>query len=111
MQVPLIWPRIFKNGQCINFAHENFMWGNNAARNAQVICVIVGVAEPDRRLHLAQQKVGRINPYLQLRQRVKPNVGPVYQPQHVLGAKAAIAEMASSDGAENTTASLHIIGR
>ncbi|PZU43802.1 MAG: lactate dehydrogenase [Sphingomonas sp.] len=43
VQVPLIWPPIFTRGQVISFAHESFLWGNNAAKNAQVTCVIVGV--------------------------------------------------------------------
>src|SRR5690606_23956103 len=49
VQVPLLWPRIFNNGQSIYFAHDNFMWGNNASRNAQVTCVIVGVADKQER--------------------------------------------------------------
>lgn len=44
VQVPLVWPRIVTAGQEIFFAHKAFLWGNNAARNAQVICIIVGVA-------------------------------------------------------------------
>ncbi len=44
VQVPLIWPRIFSRGQEIAFAHTTFYWGNNAAHNAQVTCVIVGVS-------------------------------------------------------------------
>ncbi|MBU0824285.1 MAG: hypothetical protein KKA44_14195 [Alphaproteobacteria bacterium] len=43
VQVPLIWPPIFARGQVIRFAHNSFLWGNNAAKNAQVTCVIVGV--------------------------------------------------------------------
>ena len=69
VQVPLIWPRIFKNGQAIYFAHDNFMWGNNAARNAQVTCVIVGVAGKDEaRKYIftdsLRKEVANINPYL-----------------------------------------------
>ena len=44
VQVPLVWPRIVTAGQEIFFAHRDFLWGNNAARNAQVTCIIVGVA-------------------------------------------------------------------
>ncbi|MDT0576419.1 DNA methyltransferase [Croceicoccus sp. F390] len=44
VQVPLIWPRIYGNDQAIRFAHKDFLWGNSAARNAQVTCVIVGVS-------------------------------------------------------------------
>lgn len=69
VQVPLIWPKIFNNGQAIFFAHENFMWGNNAARNAQVTCIIVGVADASERRKFiysdaARKEVANINPYL-----------------------------------------------
>lgn len=69
VQVPLIWPKIFANGQAIFFAHENFMWGNNAARNAQVTCIIVGVADAQERRKFiysdaARKEVTNINPYL-----------------------------------------------
>ena len=69
VQVPLIWPKIFANGQAIFFAHENFMWGNNAARNAQVTCIIVGVADAQERRKFiysdaARKEVANINPYL-----------------------------------------------
>ncbi len=69
VQVPLIWPRIFNNGQSIYFAHENFMWGNNASRNAQVTCVIVGVADKQERRKFifsdtTRKEVANINPYL-----------------------------------------------
>lgn len=69
IQVPLIWPRIFQNGQCIYFAHDNFMWGNNASKNAQVTCIIVGVGgNHERRRFIfsesARKEVANINPYL-----------------------------------------------
>lgn len=44
VQVPLIWPPIFRNGQAISFCHRDFYWANNASKNANVICVIVGVS-------------------------------------------------------------------
>lgn len=44
VQVPLIWPKIIDAEQAIFFAHKDFLWGNNAAKNAQVTCIIVGVA-------------------------------------------------------------------
>jgi hypothetical protein len=47
VQVPLIWQKIIAADQAIFFAHEDFMWGNNAARNAQVTCIIVGIATTD----------------------------------------------------------------
>jgi hypothetical protein len=49
VQVPLIWPRIANAGQAIFFGHKDFLWGNNATKNAQVACVIVGVACSDAR--------------------------------------------------------------
>ena len=69
VQVPLIWPKIFNNGQSIYFAHDNFMWGNNASRNAQVTCVIVGVADKQERRKFifsdtTRKEVANINPYL-----------------------------------------------
>ncbi len=47
VQVPLIWPKIIAAGQAIFFGHKDFLWGNNAAKNAQVTCIIVGVATSD----------------------------------------------------------------
>ncbi|WP_156681017.1 class I SAM-dependent DNA methyltransferase [Sphingomonas profundi] len=44
IQVSLIWPRISAIGQGIFFCHKDFLWGNSAAKNAQVTCIIVGVA-------------------------------------------------------------------
>lgn len=69
VQVPLIWPKILNNGQSIYFAHNNFLWGNNASRNAQVTCVIVGVAERQERRKFifsdsTRKEVTNINPYL-----------------------------------------------
>jgi hypothetical protein len=67
--VPLVWPRILKNDQEIFFAHEDFLWGNNAARNAQVTCVIVGVATRGNQAKTiysdtTRKAVDNINPYL-----------------------------------------------
>ncbi|MCC8980923.1 class I SAM-dependent DNA methyltransferase [Bradyrhizobium acaciae] len=47
VQVPLIWPKIVAAEQAIFFGHKDFLWGNNAAKNAQVTCIIVGVARAD----------------------------------------------------------------
>ncbi|QIX24172.1 class I SAM-dependent DNA methyltransferase [Agrobacterium pusense] len=38
-----LWPEILKNGIEIGFAYRSFRWRNNAAANAAVICVIVGI--------------------------------------------------------------------
>lgn len=69
VQVPLIWPPIFQRGQVIRFAHESFLWGNNAAKKAQVTCVIVGVArdQPGERFIVSDTTrtvVPHINAYL-----------------------------------------------
>jgi hypothetical protein len=47
VQVPLIWPKIIAADQAIFFGHKDFLWGNNAAKNAQVTCIIVGVASAE----------------------------------------------------------------
>jgi hypothetical protein len=69
VQVPLIWPRIIENDQEIFFAHRDFLWGNSAANNAQVTCVIVGVSNRgsrDKAIYADDTKkvVGHINVYL-----------------------------------------------
>lgn len=69
VQVPLVWPRIFQNGQIIFYAHKDFLWGNNAARNAQVTCVIIGVAGLNEKRRYIQNETAKkfvdsINPYL-----------------------------------------------
>jgi hypothetical protein len=42
--IPTLWPPIFKMGCEIVFGHRSFLWKNNAARNASVYCVIVGIS-------------------------------------------------------------------
>lgn len=42
-QVGMLWPIIFKKGQRISFAHISFQWRNNAANNAGVTCIVVGL--------------------------------------------------------------------
>lgn len=42
-QVGMLWPIIANLGQEISFAHTSFKWRNNAAHNAAVICVVVGI--------------------------------------------------------------------
>ncbi len=69
VQVPAVWTDILSKGQSIFFAHQAFYWSNSASRNANVICVIVGVSQysnarkfiysADRR-----QEATNINPYL-----------------------------------------------
>jgi hypothetical protein len=40
-QVHQLWPRIFRLGVEITFAHKDFRWSNNAANNAAVACSII----------------------------------------------------------------------
>lgn len=46
LQLPQMWPTILKDGVQISFARRSFKWSNNAARNAGVTVVIVGLAGP-----------------------------------------------------------------
>jgi hypothetical protein len=69
VQVPIVWPPIFSRDQEIFFAHKDFYWSNNASRNANVICVIVGVSRASGRpKHIyadgQRQIVPAINAYL-----------------------------------------------
>ena len=64
----MLWPIIFGIGVQIAFAHTSFAWSNNAARNAGVTCVIVGLATYRSKLLLFEDGVVRevqhISPYL-----------------------------------------------
>jgi hypothetical protein len=42
-QVPMLWSLVFARNHEISFAHQSFNWKNNAADNAGVTCVIVGI--------------------------------------------------------------------
>ncbi len=42
-QVGMLWPIIFSKKQRINFAHTSFLWKNNAASNAGVTCIVIGI--------------------------------------------------------------------
>jgi len=48
-QVHQLWPRIFKLGIEISFAHKDFKWSNNATNNAAVICSIIGLRKRGRK--------------------------------------------------------------
>jgi hypothetical protein len=48
-QVHQLWPRIFKLGIEIGFAHKDFKWTNNATHNAAVICSIIGLRRQGRK--------------------------------------------------------------
>lgn len=69
VQVPLIWPKINAVQQEIFFGHKDFLWGNNATKNAQVTCIIVGVANAEPKPKYIfdgeeRKKVETINFYL-----------------------------------------------
>jgi hypothetical protein len=42
-QVGMLWPIIFGLGLQILFAHTSFIWKNNAANNAGVTCIVIGI--------------------------------------------------------------------
>lgn len=42
-QVALLWPLVYASGMEIGFAHRSFKWRNNAAKNAAVTCVVIGL--------------------------------------------------------------------
>jgi restriction-modification enzyme MmeI-like protein len=68
-QVQFVWPRIWKKNQEIFFAHTPFQWKNNAANNAGVYVVILGVrprsTQPKVIFEDDQQRtVPNISPYL-----------------------------------------------
>ena len=44
VQVPILWPLIFKTGHLISFAHTSFKWSNLASHNAGVTVVIVSIS-------------------------------------------------------------------
>ena len=47
-QVPRFWKAVIEGGCRIAFAHTSFLWGNNASRNAAVVCVVVGLDRSER---------------------------------------------------------------
>ena len=69
VQVPAIWTDILAKHQIIFFANQGFHWSNNASNNANVMCVVVGVAGEYQgpRLLYAQdtrKEASNITPYL-----------------------------------------------
>ncbi len=74
LQVPVLWPTIFKNGCQIEFAHTSFRWANLASHNAGVIVVIIGITphpRSPRRLFslddsgiMSERQCAHINAYL-----------------------------------------------
>ncbi len=69
VQVPLLWPNIFKSNLEIYFAHTSFNWSNNAKDKAKVICVIIGVRSVNKSNKylfdgITRKQVSNINAYL-----------------------------------------------
>ena len=67
--VDLLWPELLVGGVSIKFAYQQFYWVNNAANNAAVACVIVGLSgryRGKRKLFDGDlvAYVNNINPYL-----------------------------------------------
>lgn len=68
-QVSHLWSRLYGSGCHIVFAHQGFKWKNNAANNAGVHCVIIGVG--NKKLSACKlfdeesvREVPSISPYL-----------------------------------------------
>jgi len=84
LQVSVLWPSLLQNSIKINFAHRPFNWANNAAHNAGVTVVIIGLSKSlkmRRRLYIdavQMQEVEDISPYLLPGKTVF--VGPVATP-------------------------------
>jgi hypothetical protein len=68
VQVPILWRPIFEQGTRIFFAHETFVWANNAANNAGVFCVIIGLSRRAKKKVIFgdgfQRRANNINAYL-----------------------------------------------
>jgi len=68
-QVALLWPLVFKQNLEIGFAYQSFKWRNNAAANAGVTCVVVGIrpVQNSKKLIFSGEHgraVKNISPYL-----------------------------------------------
>lgn len=68
-QVPHLWGMLYEYGVSIDFAYKQFQWKNNAADNAGVWCVIIGVSgSNNNKKYLydgeSRQGVPSISPYL-----------------------------------------------
>jgi hypothetical protein len=66
-QVAMLWPYIFSSGLEIVFAHTSFPWSNNAAHNAGVTCVIIGIGRSREKTIYndgLKRMVSSISPYL-----------------------------------------------
>lgn len=68
VQVPILWRPIFALGIQIFFGHETFVWKNNAANNAGVFCVIIGLTKKKREKFICgegfRRRASNINGYI-----------------------------------------------
>ena len=68
-QVAHLWSRLYADSLHIQFAHQGFKWRNNAANNAGVQCVIIGVGTMESARCIlyddeTKREVDSISPYL-----------------------------------------------
>ncbi|RYB05780.1 class I SAM-dependent DNA methyltransferase [Lichenibacterium ramalinae] len=68
-QVEHLWSRLYAQNMSIFFCHTQFKWSNNAADNAGVWCVIIGVTKDPKRQRLIYtdglvRRAESISPYL-----------------------------------------------
>ena len=68
-QVSLLWPYIYSLKKEIFFCHQSFDWGNNAAKNAGVTVVIIGIQnKSNSKKHIYSSNISKevlnISPYL-----------------------------------------------
>jgi hypothetical protein len=68
-QVAILWPNVLMDGREIFFAHQSFIWKNNAKGKAAVYCVIVGVSGNIKNCKIIfsnglSYEVDNISPYL-----------------------------------------------
>ena len=86
IQVPLIWPVIFDRGQRIGFCHTDFYWSNNASKNANVICIIVGVmTDRPGELRIYEGETKRIAQHINAYLIDGPDVIIAKSPQNISG--------------------------
>jgi hypothetical protein len=67
--VALLFPKLFARGAEIRFAHQSFLWTNNARGQAGVDCVVIGIGRPspDAKVLVGadgKRLVSHIGPYL-----------------------------------------------
>ena len=95
-QVGMLWPILFERGQRIAFAYTSFLWKNNAANNAGVTCIVVGLrSDTQGKATIYEGEIARsvssIGPYLTPASDaiiVKSNTQISGLPQMVSGNKA-----------------------